>query len=148
MNIMKIKYLLILTLTLVFSFLKLSALENKKVRVIVLTDIEADPDDSQSLIRFLLYANQWDVEGIIATTSIHQKNFVSPESVIDILKAYQFVQPNLSKHETGYPSYDDLVSKVKKGLPVYGMEGVGKDKDSQGSEWIIQQLEKEDPRPV
>jgi hypothetical protein len=49
------------------------AQENKKHRVIVLTDIEADPDDAQSLIRFLMYTNQWDVEGLIATTSIHQK---------------------------------------------------------------------------
>ena len=51
---------------------------NSKQRVIVLTDIEADPDDTQSLIRFLLYSNQWDIEGLIATTSIHQKTRVAP----------------------------------------------------------------------
>ena len=44
-----------------------------KQRLIVLTDIEADPDDSQSLVRLLLYANQIDIEGIVATTSTHQK---------------------------------------------------------------------------
>ncbi len=49
-----------------------------KLRVIVLTDIEADPDDTQSLVRFLTYSNQWDVEGLIATTSIHQKTRVAP----------------------------------------------------------------------
>jgi hypothetical protein len=32
-------------------------------RIIVLTDIENEPDDAQSLIRFLLYSNQWDTEG-------------------------------------------------------------------------------------
>ena len=56
----------------------------KKPRVVVLTDIEADPDDTQSLIRFLLYSNQFDVEGLIATTSIHQKTRVAPESILKV----------------------------------------------------------------
>src|SRR5262245_40298296 len=42
-------------------------------RLIVLTDIEADPDDTQSLIRLLLYSNVIDIQGLIATTSVHQK---------------------------------------------------------------------------
>lgn len=119
-----------------------------KHRVVVLTDIEADPDDSQSLVRFLLYANQWDVEGLIATTSIHQKTRVAPESIEKILKAYAKVQPNLLLHEKGYPTYEQLSTKVKKGNAVYGMEGVGDGKDSQGSDWIIQVLSKPDNRPV
>ena len=81
----------------------ISAQPADKLRVLVLTDIEADPDDTQSLIRFLMYCNQWDVEGLIATTSIHQKNRVAPESILKILAAYQIVQPNLLKHESGYP---------------------------------------------
>ncbi len=124
------------------------AQENKKLRVLVLTDIEADPDDTESMIRFLTYCNQWDVEGLIATTSIHQKTRVAPESILKILSAYRLVQPNLLKHEKGYPAYEQLAPLVKKGLPVYGMTGVGKDQDSEGSAWIIQVLDKEDSRPV
>jgi hypothetical protein len=120
----------------------------EKRRVVVLTDIEADPDDTQSLIRFLLYCNQWDVEGFIATTSIHQKTRVAPESILKVLDAYKKVQPNLLKHEKGYPAYEQLMPLVKKGLAVYGMEGVGKGKDSEGSDWIISVLEKTDDRPV
>jgi hypothetical protein len=119
-----------------------------KLRVLVLTDIEADPDDAQSMVRFLTYSNQWDIEGLIATTSIHQKKRVAPESIDKILKAYQQVQPNLMKHERGYPSYEELKQKVKKGLAVYGMMGVGEGKDSEGSEWIINALKKNDPRPL
>lgn len=37
-------------------------------RVIVLTDIENEPDDATSLFRFLVHANQWDTEALIATT--------------------------------------------------------------------------------
>ena len=84
----------------------LFAQKPQKLRVMVLTDIEADPDDTQSMIRFLTYSNQWDIEGLIATTSIHQKNRVAPESIEKILLAYSKVQPNLLQHEAGYPSYD------------------------------------------
>ena len=143
-NIYRTIFLLLVCLIPSFSFAQLA----NKHRVVVLTDIEADPDDAQSLVRFLLYANQWDVEGLIATTSIHQKTRIAPESIDKILQAYNKVQPNLLKHERGYLTYEHLKPKVKKGLPVYGMEGVGEGKDSQGSDWIVQILNKPDNRPV
>ncbi|GAB3764195.1 DUF1593 domain-containing protein [Spirosoma pomorum] len=117
-------------------------------RVLVLSDIEADPDDSQSLIRFLLYANQWDTEGLIATTSIHQKTRIAPETMHQILDAYGKVQPNLIKHEMGYPTALALKKLIKKGLPIYGMAGVGQGHESEGSNWIIRVLERPDPRPL
>lgn len=143
------------TLSTILSFLLVLSGSNfsasaqpSKHRVVVLTDIEADPDDMQSMVRFLLYSNQWDVEGLIATTSIHQKTRVAPESIVKVLDAYKKVQPNLLLHEKGYPSYDQLKPLVKNGLAVYGMEGVGKGKDSEGSDWIVQLLEKNDDRPI
>jgi hypothetical protein len=130
------------------TFSSLSGQENQKNRLLVLTDIEADPDDSQTLVRLLLYSNQIEIEGFIATTSVHQKARVAPESIRSIIHAYGKVQPNLIKHEAGFPIPEVLLSLVKQGLPVYGMEGVGEGKDSEGSEWIIKVLEKEDERPV
>jgi hypothetical protein len=124
------------------------AQKNIKMRVLVLSDIEADPDDTQSLIRFLTYSNQWDITGLIATTSIHQKTRVAPESILKVLDAYKKVRPNLLKHEMGYPTYEELQGKVKKGLAVYGMEGVGQGKDSEGSAWIVKILEQPDDRPL
>ncbi|HPE58382.1 MAG TPA: DUF1593 domain-containing protein [Bacteroidales bacterium] len=120
----------------------------EKHRMIVLSDIEADPDDSQTLVRLLLYSNQIDIKGLIATTSIHQQKKVVPETMHRIIDAYGKVQPNLLKHEAGYPSVAELHRKVKKGLPVFGMLGVGEGKDSEGSDWIIQELEMEDERPL
>jgi hypothetical protein len=117
-------------------------------RVIVLTDIEADPDDTQSLIRFLTYCNQWDVEGLIATTSIHQKTRVAPESISRVLDAYGKVQANLLLHEKGYPMAAVLKDKVRRGLAVYGMAGVGEGQDSPGSELIVDVLTKRDERKV
>src|SRR5687767_8499254 len=92
---------LIAVLLIVFFSLNVFAQVNTKPRVLVLSDIEADPDDAQSLVRFLLYSNQWEVEGLIATTSIHQKTRVAPESMIEILDAYKEVRRNLLKHEKG-----------------------------------------------
>jgi hypothetical protein len=110
--------------------------------MIVLTDIEADPDDAQTLIRLLLYANSIDIKGLIATTSVHQKTNVYPASINRIIHTYGKVQANLNKHEKGYPTAESLLQLVKSGRPEYGMSGVGNGKDSPGSEWIIKILKK------
>ncbi|MEA3461210.1 MAG: DUF1593 domain-containing protein [Bacteroidota bacterium] len=120
----------------------------EKPRVIVLTDIENEPDDAQSLVRFLTYSNQFDVEGIIATTSVWLRNKTAEWRIHEILEAYKEVQPNLLKHEEGYPSYEELKALTKAGIPEYGMLGVGEGKDSEGSDWIIEALKKDDPRPL
>jgi len=119
-----------------------------KHRLIVITDIGNEPDDFMSMVRLMLYSNQIDIEGLIASTSIHQSKKVSPDLIEKVINAYGKVQPNLLKHEPGFPTAQQLSVLVKKGLPVYGMEGVGEGKDSEGSEWIIKALEKDDNRPL
>lgn len=120
----------------------------EKPRVIVLTDIENEPDDAMSLVRFLTYSNQWDVEGLIATTSVHQKRELATWRIREIVEAYGKVQPNLLKHESGYPTEKYLMSVIKEGRADYGMHAVGEGMDSEGSEWIIKTVDKEDSRPV
>ncbi|GAB3988318.1 DUF1593 domain-containing protein [Spirosoma daeguense] len=123
-------------------------LSSQKLRVLVLTDIENEPDDAQSMVRFLTYSNQWDVEGLIATTSIHQKERVAPERIKQIVTAYGKVRNNLLLHEKGYPETAYLNSIIKSGYSNYGMGAVGSGKDSEGSEWIISVVDKKDDRPV
>lgn len=127
-----------------FSF----AQTTQKHRAIILTDIEADPDDTQSLVRLLLYSNEIDLKGLIATTSCWKKTSVAPETIKKVIKAYGKVQPNLLQHDKSFPSAESLQSLVKKGLPNYGMTGVGNGKDSEGSDWIINILEEKDERPL
>ncbi|MCB9249466.1 MAG: DUF1593 domain-containing protein [Ignavibacteriales bacterium] len=119
-----------------------------KNRVIILSDIEADPDDTQSMVRLLLYSNQIDIKGLIATTSCWHKDRVDPASIKNIINAYSEVQSNLSLHEDGFPTSEALLMKVKQGLPKYGMLGVGDGNDSEGSDWIIKVLEEKDERPL
>lgn len=120
----------------------------EKNRLIVLTDMEADPDDIQSLVRLLLYANELDIEGIVATTSCWLTDAVHPQTIIRVLDAYKVVRPNLVLHHPHFPKAEDLYPLVKSGLPLYGMKGVGEGMDSEGSDWIIKTLEKNDDRPL
>lgn len=144
-NRLFITLLLILTLP---GFTAFAFSSEDKPRVIVLTDIENEPDDAESLVRFLTYSNQFDVEGIIATTSVWLRDKTAEWRIHEILEAYKEVQARLLIHEEGYPSYEELHARTKVGIPLYGMKGVGEGKDSEGSDWIIQALKKDDPRPL
>jgi hypothetical protein len=114
----------------------------------VLTDIENEPDDAMSMVRFLTYSNQWDVEGLVATTSCWQRDKVAAWRIKEIITAYGKVRNNLMLHEKGYPETDYLLDIVKAGFPAYGLTAVGPGKDSEGSDWIISVVDKDDDRPV
>ena len=139
--------ILILLICLIHS-LSIFGKAKEKHRVIVLTDIENEPDDAQSLVRYLLYSNQFDTEGIIATTSCWQRDKIADWRVIEIVNAYGKVQPNLLKHEPGYPTSQFLLYRLKRGYPDFGMNAVGPGKDSEGSEWIIHVIDQPDDRPI
>ena len=117
-------------------------------RVFVLTDIENEPDDAQSLVRFLTYSNHFDVEGLVATTSIHQRDKTAARRIREIVEAYGKVRDNLEQHEPGFPTAAHLLSVVKEGLPAYGMQAVGDGKDSSGSEALVAAVGRDDPRPL
>jgi len=117
-------------------------------RLIVLSDIEAEVDDTESFVRLLLYSNVIDLKGLIATTSVWKRTSVAPEAIVKVIQAYDKVQASLLKHQAGFPDADALLSLVKKGSPKYGMFGVGEGKDSEGSDWIIKILEEKDDRPL
>lgn len=119
-----------------------------KHRVIILTDIENEPDDAQSLVRLLLYSNQIDVKALIATTSQHLRAETKEGRIKEIVQAYGQVRDNLNLHETGFPPQTYLESLIKVGIPKYGMAGVGPEMDSGGSEWIIKVVDRSDTRPV
>lgn len=133
-------------LALVFFCSAASAAE--KPRVFVLTDIENEPDDAQSMVRFLTYANHFDIEGLIATTSIHQQNQTAAWRIKEIVEAYGKVRENLLLHEPGYPTAEYLHTVIREGLPKYGMNAVGEGNDSTGSESLISAVDREDSRPL
>ena len=128
---------------------QLHAQNTENNRLIVLTDIDYfEPDDAQSLVRLLLYSNQLDIEGLIATGNAENADDLYPDYIRKIIGEYNKVQANLLRHEAGFPTGEELLNVVKAGMPLYGMEGVGEGKDSEGSDWIIAKLEEKDERPL
>lgn len=119
-----------------------------KQRVIILTDIGAEADDTESTVRLLLYSDVIDIQGLIATTSTWKRTSTSPELIREVIHAYSKVYGNLVKNDPNYPPAETLQAVVKHGRAEYGMKGVGPDKDSEGSDWIIRALEKNDNRPL
>ncbi len=124
------------------------AMAADKLRVIVLTDITNEPDDEQSMVRFLCYANEFDVEALIATTSCWLRNRTAPEKITERIEAYGQVRDNLTKHASGWPSKEDLLKVVKTGVPRFGMKGVGKGQSSPGAKLIIEVVDRDDKRPI
>ena len=118
----------------------------QKPRVLILTDIENEPDDAQSMVRLMLYSNLLDIEGLVATTSIPPKRDKTAEwRIEEIVTAYGKVRDNLLNHESGYPTEDHLKSLIKVGIPKYGLDGVGEGMDSEGSEWLIEVADRARP---
>jgi hypothetical protein len=121
-------------------------------RMLITTDIGGDPDDQQSLVRLMVYSNEFDIEGIVTSASGTpgelKEAAVRPDLVEEIIRGYQFVYPNLLKHDSKFPAPEYLFSIVKKGNPHRGWENVGNGHDTEGSEWIIRQADKKDNRPL
>ena len=140
---------LILKVYVVFALLGTSFLlsAQTKNRVIILTDIGGDPDDQMSMVRLMTYANQLEIEGLIATTSDGQHK-IQPEYIKKIVEAYGAVRDNLNIHEPGYPTQQYLEDRISTGLALEGMKGVGKGMDSPGSELLIKAVDKNDSRPL
>ena len=86
----------------------------EKLRVIIETDAGGDPDDEQSLVRFLLYVNEWDVEGILANRAAARdgENLntrrTGPGIVRALVDAYASCHPRLVEHDGRYPSPERL----------------------------------------
>lgn len=119
-----------------------------KQRVFVLTDITNEPDDQQSLVRFLVYSNEYDIEGLVATTSTHLRNKTKKDKIEELVRDYGKIKVNLDKHAAGFPTMEYLLSVTSEHLPLYSMDGVGEGKDSPGSELLIKAVDKKDDRPL
>ena len=118
--------------------------------MIVETDIGGDADDQASLVRFLLYSNEWDVEAIIADRSAEayhrdgardHKGLQAKdgwELAKRYVEAYGQVYENLAIHKPDYPRPDVLLARTAPGF----------DDSDAGAQAIIQAADRADPRPI
>lgn len=118
--------------------------QEARLRLIIETDAGGDPDDEQSLVRFLLYANEWDVEGIIANRPrARDRENQNPERtglsiVRRLLHAYSQCYPNLVQHDPRYPAPAHLAQRTVAGY----------DDLEDAVRLITAAVDRPDPRPV
>ena len=153
---------------LIFPIACLAATDDSRPRVIMLSDMppldvipggggwgppekRSDPDDVQSMVRLLLYANDLEIEGLIATGGTFA-NIANKLNILDALDLYDKVDENLRQRDVRYPTANELRAVTFEGndgtwgKPVE--EVVGEGKDSEASEAIIRIVDRPDPRPV
>ena len=77
-----------------------SAQPGPRPRVIVSTDIGGtDPDDFQSMVHFLLYADMFDVEGLVSSPYGPGRR----EHILQVIDHYERDYANLKTHSTAIP---------------------------------------------
>lgn len=115
-----------------------------RYRVIVSSDIGGtDPDDFQSMVHLLLYADMFDLEGLISSPFGPGRK----ESILQVIKQYELDFPNLKTYSKKYPTPDALRAITKQGaIDTAGPRGF--ETPTEGSNWIIKQARKSDKRPL
>ena len=112
---------------------------------------KSDPDDIQSMVRFLVYSNDFEILGLIAGSGT-LANIANKQNIFDILDLYDKVDDNLRRHDPAYPLPDDLRKITKQGLSgTYARtwtEIIGEGKDSEASDYLIDLLRQPDPAPI
>lgn len=96
-----------------------------RVRTFILTDILNEPDDSMSMVRYLLYSNEFDTRGLVAVTSWSLRNDTHPSEIKKIIKAYAKVVDKLNQHvhpDNQYPKPEELLKQISSGPRVSFLE--------------------------
>jgi hypothetical protein len=93
----------------------------QKPRVVILSDISDESSGADSLCRYLLYANQFETEGLVACTGTRMRDRVCPQDMEKIIDAYAGAVDNLNQHvHPGwlYPTAEHLRGIIRKGAEV------------------------------
>ena len=125
----------------------------ERPRLVVLTDIGGDPDDTQSLIRLLVYSNEFEIEGLIASASGTpgelDEAVTRPDMILEVISGYAKVLANLKRHRDDWPEADVLRGRVKSGNAMRGREHIGAGHDTEGSNFLIDAIDAgSDQRPL
>ena len=144
---------------------------NLKPRLVVMTDIgpaEVEPDDNESAVRLMSYADSYEIEAIITTVGWNCDPYPSDWAayLTRVVDAYGQDVPNLMKRSgqtefksleqeqsepqaLGYwPSVEYIRSRCMMGSQRAGIGVIGPDNVSEGSNAIIRLVDEEDERPI
>lgn len=141
-----------------------------KPRLVVMTDIapaDIEPDDMQSAIRLMAYADQFEIEAIMTTVGWNCDPFPMEwtKYLDEVVEAYGNDVSNLMKRSNqnaflpldeenkqqglGYwPSPAYIKSRCMAGSHKAGIKVIGKDNVSAGSDFLIKLADEADDRPI
>ena len=141
-----------------------------KPRLVVCTDIapaDVEPDDMESMVRLMAYADCFEVEALITSVGWNCDPYPKEwaQYLQRVVEAYRQDVPNLMRRscqnefmplevenrqqELGYwPSADYIKSRAVMGSEHGGIKVIGEVNDSPGSELLIRLADEDDPRPI
>ena len=120
------------------------ALADHRHRVVVSTDIGGtDPDDFQSMVHLLVYADSFDIEGLISSPYGPGRK----SDILTVIDHYERDYKNLRKYSDKYPTANALRAITKQG-ETEGADASGIGKSTEGSQWLIQCARRVEPRPL
>lgn len=120
------------------------ALTGHRHRLVVSTDIGGtDPDDFQSMVHLLVYADSFDIEGLISSPYGPGRK----SDILDVINCYELDYKNLATYSKNYPTPAALRAITKQGaLDSPGASGIGT--TTEGSDWLVRCARFDDPRPL
>lgn len=120
------------------------ALAGDRFRILVSTDLGgSDEDDMQSLVHLLLYADLFDIEGLVASPPGAGR----VRHILDIVHVYARDLPQLRRHSDRYPSPASLRATTRQGA-IDPSPQQGWSRPTDGSRWIVERARAADPRPL
>jgi hypothetical protein len=108
-----------------------AALVFDEPRLVAVTDIGNEPDDSMSMVRLLTYATDFEVEGLIATTSASLRSTTHREMIGRRVRTHGEAVAKVRVPAAGYPDASQLPSRIRSGSAGYGLSGVGKGEETE-----------------
>ncbi len=136
--------LIVLSLLACGGFSATAESEPTKPRVFVSTDIGgSDPDDFQSMVHYLVYADHFDTEGLISSPPDKGR----AEHILEALTAYEKDYDNLRSWSADYPAPDALRAVVRQGA-LDPQAGDAPGALSEGAALLVERALADDPRPL
>ena len=113
-------------------------------RIIISTDIGgSDPDDYQSMVHLLVYADQFEIEGIISSPPDKGRK----KHIEEVLLAYEKDYDHLLRHSKAFPSPDYLRIVAKQGATDPQKTKLPQEL-SEGAKWIIKKAHEQADQPL
>ncbi|MEZ5044777.1 MAG: DUF1593 domain-containing protein [Saprospiraceae bacterium] len=115
-----------------------------KPRILISSDIGGtDPDDFQSMIHLLMYADLFQIEGLVSSPFGKGRK----KDLLDMIALYEKDLPQLTQHSAGFPDPKLLSANCKQGA-ISEAPFKGYDTATEGSNWIITCAKKPSDQPL